>query len=427
MKIGLEKLMLVIFFAGLIIPLFLFVTPVSDNYLHYTIARQILRDPSFLWRTDLSAGTSFLVSTEAPIFNYPPLLHLIYAFLFLIQLTPRILDILSIIIIGYLLYRMEKKSIPFLFLSFMFIRIAVFGGIDIFITALVLLSIYFFDKKPEISGVFAGLTILVKGTAFMFFFIWLVSIIIFKRKEIFSKKIFKSKFFIAIILSIIVASGWYIRNFVLFNGDIMATLVGFSLSDVTRIEGWLQSGVQAAQPEREWFDTTGYYPLPIDILFYLGIAFTIFNIAKSRKLEKEHLFILFYVSVYAIVQLVQFNYLMTIRYYLPIFPLLAIQIARGIPEKYIKFAYIGCLAFLIFFILSLPQYTFNQIDAQMGPVCRDLGMAIDSEPVYVNAFHNWYVTYRCDLNATTMEDSKWTLDFDQGQLYLTNMTNATGA
>jgi hypothetical protein len=66
------------------------------------------------------------------------------------------------------------------------------------------------------------------------------------------------------------------------------------------------------------------------------------------------------------------------------------------------------------------------MDAQMAPACKQIKSQIDFEPVYVKAFQDLYVIYKCDLNATIQNESKWTLDFDKGQLYPTNNTNITG-
>jgi hypothetical protein len=422
LKIELEKILLIVFLV-IIIPMTLyFVTPVSDNYWDYTIAKEIIRDPGFLWQSNLTSGTVRLLS-GSDIFQYPPLLHFSYAFLFLLQLPPTLLDVISIIIVCFFLYKMEKRAIPFLFLSFLFVRISVEGGIDIFLLALVSASIYFFESKPEISGIFAGLTPVVKGTGFLFFGSWLIAIILFKRKEVFKKDFYKSKYLIAVIIAILIFSTWYLRNFLLFKGDIGMTLVGYNFSAG---ENWAHQGIQAQQPERSWFDTTGYYPLPIDILFYIGIAFTVFGLYKKKELKIDHVFIFIYAFAYFAVQALNVQTLMTIRHYLPIFPLLAIQVSRGIPEKYLKFVYVGCLIFLIAWMFILPKYAWNQMDSQMNLVCNQIKNNVDFEPVYVNAYQGWYTVYKCNLNATSEIDSKWTLNFDQGQLYLTNKTNITG-
>jgi len=113
---------------------------------------------------------------------------------------------------------------------------------------------------------------------------------------------------------------------------------------------------------------------------------------------------------------------MSWRYILSIFPFLAIQIAQRLNEKQLKLLYIFCLLILLFWSINIPKYSFNQLDIAIEPICKEVKTKIDYEPVYVNAFHNWYVIYKCDLNATIQDDSKWTLDFEKGQLYLTNIT-----
>jgi hypothetical protein len=423
LKIELEKIILLILVGSLVIMNLYFVTPISDNYWQYLAARQTLRDPSFLWQTNITGISRILAS--GPIYQYPPLLQLSYAFSFLVGLTPQLIDVLSILIICYLLCRMDKRAIPIMLLSFLFIRLSVQGGIDIFMLMLALTSLYFFEKNPMISGILAGLTPLVKGTGFLYLGSWVVAVLIFKRKDVFNKQFFKSKYFLAIIISILVLSPWYLRNFIIFKGDIAASLLGFTPSKMAGELAGLDVGVQSTQPERYWFDTTGYYPVSIDILFYLGIIFTIFNLVKSKKVEKEHVFIGIFVFSYLFSQAISFKMIGIIRYYLPIFPLLAMQIPKRIPEKYLKFLYAFCLILLIFWGLSLQKYAWNQMDSQLAPVCKQIKSQIDFESVYVKAFQDLFIMYKCDLNATTQNDSKWTLDLEKGQLYLTNKTNIT--
>jgi len=92
----------------------------------------------------------------------------------------------------------------------------------------------------------------------------------------------------------------------------------------------------------------------------------------------------------------------------------------------LKYSLIVCIIFLVFWSLNLSKYSFNQYSEVITPACDQIKSAIDNEPVYVNAFHNWFVIYKCDLNATIQSESKWTLDFDSGKLYATNITNTTG-
>lgn len=119
------------------------------------------------------------------------------------------------------------------------------------------------------------------------------------------------------------------------------------------------------------------------------------------------------------------NPFFVIRHEMIIFPFLALEIVSGIPEKYLKYSFIICLVLLVYFMLSIPKYAFNQYAGIVQNACNQVRIEIGNELVYVNAFHSWFVTYICNLNTTTQADSKWTIDFENGQLYLTNKTNLT--
>jgi hypothetical protein len=427
-KINIEKLFLIIFIVVLISFSIYFVTPSSDNYYHYNVAKYILKDPSFLWKTNQTGFARMLSTEQRGFFNYPPLTHIIFAILIMLQLPTFLLTVLAILAIGYFMYKKEALAIPFLLISFLFVRTMSFEENDIFVTALTLGAIYFFEKKPIISGIFIGLTALIKLTGVFVLFFYLISVLVLKRKEIFNKTIYKNKYFLSIIVAFLVLSPWYARNFILFKGNLEATISGGqTLGQIVGGQNFLIQGFQASQPEMHWWDSSGYYPLPIDLLFYLGLIFTAFNIYKKRRVAIEEIFIISFSGMYFFVQATGTLFLMTIRYYSPIFPLLAIQIKKGLSEKYLKYSYIICFILFIYFALNLSRYAFNQYSDLISPACEQIKSAIDSESVYVNAFHNWFVTYKCDLNATTQTDSKWTLDFDKGQLYPTNHTNITGA
>lgn len=418
MKIEAEKILLILLLTSLAIPCLMFVTPLSDNYIHYIAAKHIIEDPSILTRTDLTGLPSMFFGSS--IYYYPPLLHLSYALLFLMGIVPKFLDIISIAVVCIFLYKIDKRALPLMALSFMFIRVSVQGGIDIFMLALAVLSFYYYEKKPWLGAIFAGLVALVKTSGLFFLGGYIITILLFKGKEIFKER--KKVYLVALVIALLVPSPWYAMNFVKNNGDFIGTFVGTKMSEIAGYEEWLQTPFQQNQPERKMFDTSGYYPLPIDLLFYIGLVFVAINLVRTRKFGMEHVFIFLFTAVYFVAQGIQFNYLMTIRYYLPIFPLLAIQIAKSIPEKYLKFVYIACIALLLFWLSVLPNYAWNQTDAQMDGVCATIRNNVLKEPVHVKAFQSWYTIYRCDLNATTEELSKWTVDLDQGSIYLTNHT-----
>jgi hypothetical protein len=421
MKINLEKAFLLIFIISLSIGAIYFVSPGPDIYVHYVTAKEILRDPSFLWRTNLTGWQNYLALQSSSFTGYPPLLYLIFAGLMALQIPLVFVTILSIIAIGYFLYKIDGKAIPLLFLSFIFIRDTVFNSYDIFLVAVTLASFYFLIKKRLIlSGVLIGITPLIKSSGFFAILSWIIAIIIIERKNV-----FKKQFIIAILLAILISFPWYFRNYMIF-GDVYLAIIGQSKERYQSSIEHLSSAFQMNQPERFLWDSTGYYPLPIDILFYIGIFFFIFNLIRTKKIKLYTVFIFIMVATYFYLQL-SGNPFFIIRHEMIIFPFLALEIMRGIPERFLKYAFITCLIAFIFFAFNLPKYAFNQYSETITPACKEIKTAIDSEPVYVNAFHNWFIIYKCNLNATIQNESKWTLDFDKGQLYATNNTNITGA
>jgi hypothetical protein len=424
MKINAEKLFLAIFVLVLSTLAVYFVSPGPDNYVYYNIAKEMVRDPSILWRTDLTGWQSFLALQTNVLAAYPPLEIMFFAGLMAVGLPMFFVTILSIVVIGYFFYKMDGKAIPFLFLSFMFIRETAFNGNDILMVAVTLASFYFLTKKKiKTSALFVGMLPLIKSTGFFVILAWLLYIVITERKNIFTKH-----YMTAIAIALLILFPWYFRNYLLFN-DVYLAVMGVSKEVYARSATFQQTGFQASQPEKALWDSTGYYPLPIDILFYIGVAFFIFNIIKTKQFKLEQLkpysiFIIIMVSVYFIFQAIGIPFFQ-IRHEMIIFPFLALEIVRGIPERFLKYAFIICLVAFIFFTFSLPKYAFSQYSDAINPACKQIKSAIDFEPVYVNAFHNWFVIYKCNLNATIQNESKWTIDFENGQLYLTNKTNLT--
>ena len=419
MKINLEKAFLFVFIISLVVGAIYFVSPEPDIYVHYVTAREILKDPSIVWRTNLTGWQSFVAIQSSALTAYPPLLYIIFALLMAVYLPPFLITIISIVIIGYFLYKLDGKAIPFMFLSFLLIKDIVFNNYDIFQIALTLTSFYFLIKKNYItSGILVGITPLLKSTGFFAVLAWLTTIVIAEKKNIFKKRIV-----IAILLAIFISFPWYFRNYLIF-GNIYLAIVGQSSESLAASMKHLSSAFQMSQPERFLWDSTGYYPLPIDLLFYIGLIFFAYNLVKTREIKVYSALIIIMAGVYFALQL-SGNPFFVIRHEMIIFPFLALEIARGIPEKYFKYTFIICLVLLVFFLYNIPKYAFNQYLKDLQPACNQLRSEIGNEPVYIDAFHNWFVTYECNLNTTTKDLSKWTADFNSGQLYLTNMTNST--
>jgi len=420
MKINLEKTFLLIFIIALTLEAIYFVSPGPDIYWHYVTAKEILKDPSFLWRTNLTGWQSFVAYQSSAFTSYPPLAYLMFAGLMILNLPLYITTILSIIFIGYILYKIDGRSIPFLFLSFLFIKETVFSGNDIILVAITLASFYFLIKRKLIvSGAFAGMTSLIKSSGFFVLLAWMLSMIIFERKNLLTKH-----FITAFLIAMLISFPWYFRNYLMFN-DVYLAIIGTSKEMYAKSIEHQASSFQMSQPERFIWDSTGYYPLPIDILFYVGIIFFVFNFIKTRKSNHYSIFVFIMIVTYFYFQLSGIPFFV-IKHEMIVFPFLVLEIMKGITEKYLKYSFIICLIAFILFSFSLPKYAFNQYDAALQPAFKQIKSTIDYEPVYVNAFHLWFIVYRYDLNATTQNESKWTLDIEKGQLYLTNKTNITG-
>jgi 4-amino-4-deoxy-L-arabinose transferase-like glycosyltransferase len=228
---------------------------------------------------------------------------------------------------------------------------------------------------------------------------------------------------IALFLMVLIVAPWYLKNYILTK-NIYFAVMGYTQDIYARSLAHLSSAFQMSQPERFLWDSSGYYPLPIDLLFYVGIFFFVVNLIRTRKLQSYSIFVFIMVVVYFIFQFAGIPFFV-IRHEILIFPFLALEIANGIPKNYLKYSLIVGIIFLAIWSMTLPKYSFNQYSETITPACKEIKTAIDSEPVYVNAFHNWFIIYKCNLNATIQNESKWTIDFENGQLYLTNKTNLT--
>jgi len=414
MKINVELSLSIVFLVVSLFLSFYLTHSLSDNYQQYSIARDILRNPDFLWK-EIDTIRIERITGNDTVFNYPPLHIFGYAFFILLGISPTLWAAVLLILLIYTMYKLEKRAIPFLMLSFLFLHHIIYGFNDSFVIVLFLGAFYFFEKKPYLSGIFMGLIPLVKPIGFLIIAVFFLSFMLFKRKE-------WKKYIVTFIIAALVLSPWYLRNAYFFKTDILGILLGQSTSGLMRTEEFLEQGFQATQPERSWYDSTGFYPTPLDPLFYIGIAFFVFNIArgmrkKEFKLGVDHVFIISFVGLYFFLQAIHFTSFMVIRYYMFIFPLLAIQIVKGIPEKHLIKAY--AIAFLIFlvWVLILPNYSYPQayVDS-VKDNCTKIRQVVGNDPIYLQAFNRNYIMYACDLNITSANNSIWTLDYDNGIL-----------
>ncbi len=475
-KIQLETIFLLIILGVLFYLILTLITPNSDNYVHYINAKKIMENPDILWSSVNNTPSYFLLRAEegntVPLsLVHPPLGIIIWAMLFSIGSSPILLDIISVFIIFFLVYKINKNAAFFLVLSYVLIRSSVWGGLDIFFLALATVSIYYFERNPEISGICAGLCPLVKLNGFFFFFAWLVARIFTGRHDFKSSTFLKSKTFISIVLAFLVLLPWYGRNFIYFGGNLQATVIGSTSNPFSQQEITLRSN--NVLPEIYFFDTTGKVPLSLDLLLVIGLGFFVYNILKEYKtkthgtvsrsiegevistttaeitstgvsvttstgkaiiplpiniislLNWERIMIIILASFYFYFQATNFLSLMPLRYYIPILPLLAIQMGRTIQkESHLKILYLLCLLILIFFSINLVGRAFNPVETAMQNICPLVTDVVDSKPTYVIAESYYYVIYRCDLNATTIDKSKFVFDYIKGSVY-NNETNTT--
>lgn len=428
MKIQIQIEVLFLLMLVIVIPIFsiYYISSNTDNYLHYVTGREFIDDlGKVVSGTGLTVNTRITAYRHYP-YSYPPLSPLIYGGMLAVGLPPVLLDIAIMILLGILLWKIDKKAIPFLFLSFLFVRLLIFGSNDGILLIFTMLCYYFFDRKPILSGVFAGLCPLVKATGFVVLGCFAISILIFKRKEFFKIEGIKliNPFLIALVISLLILSPWYIRNFIVFGGDVLGVLTGTPLSWIQWNQEILQQGTQAIQPERGFIDTSGFYLLPIDILLVLGALFTAFNLIRTRKLEMSTIFAIVFIALFVAAQSIGVLHFMSWRYYIIIFPFLAMEISKAIPEKYLKFAYVICFIILLVWLSSIHNYDFEKdLPGKADAVCIELTQRFDKEPISVKVFQDWYFIYRCSgLNYTSNDTAMWYVDLNKAVVEKINQT-----
>jgi len=423
MKISInEKYFYVIFIIAIVFFSLTLVNPRSDNYFMYYVSREFLRNPDFLWSHVDAVRSSVLASGYTKnVFNYPPLTMFLYSILILFNLPPILLIAISFMVIVFFTYKLNNKAVPLLFISFLFLRSVIQGESDVLVATFALASVYFFDKKPLISGIFAAMAFLSKQTGTLVVGWFILSILMFKRKEL--SLSLKNRYILSVIAVILMVSIWYARNYILNEGDIIGVITGRKASTFQLTEEFLRGGIQANLPEIFFIDTTGYYPNPIDLLLVLGVIFLAVDIFRKRKLDYINFFVLLSLIAYATFQAISLRELMTIRYYLFMFPLLAIIIANNLNQRYFKYLLVISIVIFIFYISSLQKYAFNQLKEQIDVACPQIKQAVDMNPVYVDFFHHIFLAYECDLNLTDLNHSVFVVNLTSGSIYPTNISS----
>lgn len=415
MKIKIETIFFMIFLIVVVYLSLTLVSSHSDMYEHYVVSREIFEDPQkLITGRDLIVNIKIKGYKNEP-YSYPPLGTIFYGIFIYAGTTPIIVDIVCVIAMLVLMWKIDKRGIPFLMLSFMFVRLFVFGANDNILLVFTLACYYFFEKKPIISGIFAGLCPLVKTNGFVVLLCYGLSILIFKRKEIkFDRGIFKNRYLLSIIIAILVLSPWYIRNLLIYNGDLISSVIGRSLSALKG--GELELTTVGLHPERGFIDSSGFFILPIDILLVVGSLFTIFNLFKTRKIELSTVFTLSFIFIFVISTILNINTFMSWRLYAVIFPFLAIEIAKAIPEESLKYTYVICFVFFVSWAFIIPQYAFKKdVTGYTSNICIMIKSMIGDESVSIKFYHDWYFIYHCKgLNITVPEEAEWNADLNTG-------------
>jgi len=421
LKIEIEKILCAVWVGLMIAMVIIYETPNSDNYVHYLSTKVFVKHPDILLPKDLTVepyGTSLALGV-IKYYNYPPFQLFLYSLTELLGLAHKFWFIIPILLIGVFLYKLDKRALPILMLSFMFTRTFIFGNNDNWITAFTLISIYFLmNDKPILSSLFIGLCPLVKGTGWMSVGAWGICLLLFYRKELFKFNT-GNKYLLGVILALLIILPWHIRNGIACyrfeeKCNIIAIFVGSTQEKILETEEWVSTGFQENQPERKWIDFSGYYPLPIDLLMWIGAGFTIFNIIKTKELDIKQIFILIFMIVFIIIHTIDFRYLSEWRYYEVVFPLLAIEVVKPLSKKLLLIMYVICILLFAFWLIKIGNYSHNPFQQWLkGEVCPQIKGKIGDEPVYVEAHSGWELIYVCDLNSTTADNSKWYFNLEK--------------
>jgi len=428
MKIKIPDFILisVLFLAPILIGIIIIDTPNSDFYSLYYIAGRILENPSLLWDKIPDFEYMTIVPNYSTYLGYPPLLFFLYIPFIITGISYKVLFFLCVVAFTFLLYKMKREALPIMLLSFMFFRTTIFGYSDIILAILLMVSLYFLEKKPLISGIAVGLCPLIKGIGFLVFAGYVGIVLIKNFKFIFNKsfeplKFIKTRAFLSIVIAILIFSPWYIKNFIVYK-DIVSGLIGQSKDEFKASENFLKSGKQVSSPERSIIDKSQWYPLPIDILLHIGPIFVVINFLKTRKFELYYVYIILFLLAFYLFHLLNIAFFSSWRYIIPIFPLIAIEMSKILSKKVFTVVLVICLLVSIFWLKVAEVSSFKKFSITTTEKCNQARDYVDSEPVYIIAHQNWYVVLKCNFNTTSEEYALWVFDFDKGDLYGLNKT-----
>lgn len=262
--------------------------------------------------------------------------------------------------------------------TILFKVLSVTALIDLGFCFFALLALYAFIQYREkkcafwlfLSGIEAGLACGVKLTGIIWFVSLLLLLFLQLQKKYNIKKLIY-ELFIVIILFMIIMSPWFIRSYwhtgnpvwpfcyKLFNGpywDVAQTKIWLSygtafMPDVTLI-GTISNKIKAL------FSLSGKYYFRFGFLF---ILFTMMSIVRKQQVFPNKIRTFFYIIIIYLVQYVLF-FPNSVRYLIPIIPLMALAIAGGLYSLMKKNRYANLFGYLLLIVLISFEFpAFDKI------------------------------------------------------------------
>lgn len=362
------KIVIMVFIIGFLLRFFIsyFVFPAGDSQWHLSVARFIARTGEIPLFEPLGRAT----------FWVPPLYHICAAIFYKIfsiigqgaatksmNFVSPIFGSLSLVVMYLFAKKMFNKRVALFSLIFLtFIPIHIYYStlqhLDITITFFVLLTVYFlYTKHLYLGAIAAGLGTLTKYTVFFMFPLFMF-LIYWNNRD--SKRIFKNTIKHLLIFFLIIAiigAPWYIRNITTVGTPFYPILntffekIGFtpiieleyklqpSLSNLFRptlpFEFYLDMfGVPLGIPSNLLYLDVPFFPLfigvwlAITVLFFIPI---IFGLIVKKNSQLKYMLWLWIVPIFVLLsisELLEYGQLF-LRYFLPIFPAVALLWALG--------------------------------------------------------------------------------------------------
>ena len=359
----------------------------SDAYTKYSILIIVLFSIIVLSLTSIyhvsgdgcwhvPVGKFIAKSNEFPLFEplgrdepfwSPPLYHIFVAVVyyifsvfnnnianFAVKFVSPVFGILSLIFSFLIIKKLFKSKMAFystLFLAFVpiFIDYSIFSYMESTLTFFVILSIYFaVNGKFVLSGIAAGLSILTKYNG-----IFILPVLIFILYKRFGKKVFYKNALIVLALSLLIASPWLARNWILlgnpiwpflnfvFDGFQSKSYSALDLANAANPQLFISAylgifGVPDGNYKTFSFFNIPYLELLLAVwligtfIFLIPLITGIFNISNLKRKSHLNIFVVWILSYLILFFLYAINVgFFVSRMMLPAFPALAIFWAFG--------------------------------------------------------------------------------------------------